>query len=113
MGALEKIAKIRGYEIRSTSSEYSTGGPSDEKHFAVSIEGDQSIRDALMQEYQAHIESVLTMLGATITGKSVEGDVSKFEFYYQQSGVVGVFKASSVAHSSGMIQIEIFMNEHE
>ena len=78
----EGLAETRGYELLGGSFGYSIGDLPGEKKFERSIKGDESLRNAIMQEYQAYIESLLLVSGATIGGEITEGEVSKFEFDY-------------------------------
>ena len=110
---LEAVAKAKGYEVGGGSTGQSLGSSTAAKDFEISIKGDASLRDKLMRDYKGYVEKELQKSGAVIQGRGVSGDVSGFNFGYDQDGLTGIFRVRAVVDANGYIQVDVFMYEHE
>ena len=108
----QSVAKAKGCDVVASSFDGSSGGRTAEAAFGISIKGDSSTRDTLMQQYKDYVESELQEAGVTINGLGVWGEVSGFYFNYHMTGVAGVFRVNSLVDMDGYIQVDVFMYEH-
>jgi len=112
---LESLAKKNGFEVDVGvgGSGGTLIGPDKSKEFQVSIKGDKSTRNTILQEYMDYIEDQLIKDSVQIHGRSKIGYISRFEFRYKQSGITGFIRVNSVLDSNGYIQVDVHMYEHE
>ena len=110
---LESVAQTKGYDVGGGGSGHSLGGTVGEKDVQISIKGNHSIRDAIMQGYKSFVEKALNDSGVTINGRGVSGEVSGFDYNYHQSGLTGIVRVTSTVDSDGYIQIDVFVYEHQ
>lgn len=110
---LESVAKTKGYDVGGGGYGHSVGGSTGEKSFQISIKGDGSNRDALMQEYRNFVEKELTTSGVIIKGRGISGLVHGFDFNYHGPGVTGIIRVNSYLDLNGYIQVDVFLYEHK